>query len=112
MERRLIHEGKDADHLGRRVNPFAILLGLAAVSGCSTMARKHEANRIPQYGVIDPHQPRELHKSPYPPYVIEPPDELEIAIRPPLPDGARRPSSSRPTGSSTSASPGMSSWPA
>ena len=74
--------------LGRRVNPLAILLGLAAVSGCSTMARKHEANRIPQYGVIDPHQPRELHKSPYPPYVIEPPDELEIAIRPPLPDGA------------------------
>jgi polysaccharide export outer membrane protein len=52
------------------------------------MARKHEANRIPQYGVIDPHQPRELHKSPYPPYVIEPPDELEIAIRPPLPDGS------------------------
>jgi polysaccharide export outer membrane protein len=57
-------------------------------TGCSTMARKHEANRIPQYGVIDPHQPRELMKSPYPPYVIEPPDELEIAIRPPLPDSA------------------------
>ena len=74
---------------GRRAGPFAILAGLAVVtSGCSSMARKHEADRIPQYGVIDPHQPRELHKAPYPPYVIEPPDELEIAIRPPLPDGA------------------------
>ncbi len=74
--------------LGRRAGPIAILAMFAMASGCSTMARKHEANRIPQYGVIDPHQPRELHKSPYPPYMIEPPDELEIAIRPPLPDGA------------------------
>jgi polysaccharide export outer membrane protein len=73
--------------VGRRACPYAIALSVAVASGCSTMARKHEANRIPQYGVIDPHQPRELHKSPYPPYVIEPPDELEIAIRPPLPDG-------------------------
>jgi polysaccharide export outer membrane protein len=73
--------------VGRRACPYAIVLSVAVASGCSTMARKHEANRIPQYGVIDPHQPRELHKSPYPPYVIEPPDELEIAIRPPLPDG-------------------------
>jgi polysaccharide biosynthesis/export protein len=73
--------------LGRRAGPYAIVLGVAVASGCSTMARKHEASRIPQYGVIDPHQPRELHKSPYPPYMIEPPDELEIAIRPPLPDG-------------------------
>jgi polysaccharide export outer membrane protein len=71
---------------GWRAGPLAILAICALASGCSTMARKHEANRIPQYGVIDPHQPRELHKSPYPPYMIEPPDELEIAIRPPLPD--------------------------
>ncbi len=60
---------------------------LATLSGCSAAQRKHEAQKIPQYGVIDPNQPRELHKSPFPPYVIEPPDELEIAIRPPLPDG-------------------------
>jgi polysaccharide biosynthesis/export protein len=73
---------------GRRAGPFAILALLMITSGCSSIARKHEADRIPQYGVIDPHQPRELHKAPYPPYVIEPPDELEIAIRPPLPDGA------------------------
>jgi polysaccharide biosynthesis/export protein len=74
--------------LGGRAAPFAALLIMLTGAGCSTMARKHEANRIPQYGVIDPHQPRELHKAPFPPYIIEPPDELEIAIRPPLPDGA------------------------
>jgi polysaccharide biosynthesis/export protein len=72
--------------LGWRAGPCAIAIICAMVSGCSTMATKHEANRIPQYGVIDPNQPRELHKCPYPPYMIEPPDELEIAIRPPLPD--------------------------
>lgn len=71
-----------------RAGPLTIALIFLISSGCSTMQRKHEANRIPQLGVIDPHQPRELHKAPYPPYVIEPPDELEIAIRPPLPDGA------------------------
>ena len=74
--------------LGRRARPFATLVIVLLASGCSAMARKHEANRIPQYGIIDPHQPRELHKAPFPPYIIEPPDELEIAIRPPLPDGA------------------------
>ena len=68
--------------LGKRACPLTMLLGVATASGCSSIARKHEANKIPQYGVIDPHQPRELHKAPFPPYVIEPPDELEIAIRP------------------------------
>ncbi len=73
--------------LGRRAGPIAVLGSLIAVSGCSALTKKHEANKIPQLGVIDPNQPRELHKAPFPPYVIEPPDELEIAIRPPLPDG-------------------------
>jgi polysaccharide biosynthesis/export protein len=74
--------------LSRRAGSLTILLIFVMASGCSSIARKREAERIPQYGVIDPHQPRELHKVPFPPYVIEPPDELEIAIRPPLPDGA------------------------
>ncbi len=73
--------------LGRFLGLVGTVAVVAMVSGCSSMARKHEAERIPQYGVIDPNQPRELHKSPFPPYVIEPPDELEIGIRPPLPDG-------------------------
>jgi polysaccharide biosynthesis/export protein len=72
---------------GRCLGLVGTVAIFAMMSGCSSMARKHEAERIPQYGVIDPNQPRELHKSPFPPYVIEPPDELEIAIRPPLPDG-------------------------
>jgi polysaccharide export outer membrane protein len=57
------------------------------MTGCLGLGRAHEAKRIPQYGVIDPNQPRELHKVPFPPYIIEPPDELDVAIRPPLPDG-------------------------
>jgi polysaccharide biosynthesis/export protein len=73
---------------GRRARSYATLVIVLVGSGCSAMATKHEANRIPQYGIIDPHQPRELQKAPFPPYIIEPPDELEIAIRPPLPDGA------------------------
>jgi len=71
---------------GRSLGLTAILV-LSTVPGCQSIGKKHEANRIPQYGVIDPNQPRELLKAPLPPYVIEPPDELEIAIKPPLPDG-------------------------
>jgi polysaccharide biosynthesis/export protein len=74
---------------GSARSPGLLAAGLILLSttGCLGLGRAHEAKRIPQYGVIDPNQPRELHKMPFPPYVIEPPDELEIAIRPPLPDG-------------------------
>ena len=52
-------------------------------------------SKIPQYGVIDPHQPRELQMVSLPPYVVEPPDELEISVRPavarPRPDDPDRP---------------------
>ncbi len=61
---------------------------LMTVTGCQAISRNHEAKKIPQYGVIDPSQPRELHKVPFPLYVIEPPDELEIAIKPPTADAA------------------------
>ncbi len=64
------------------------VLVLLTVTGCQSISRDHEAKRIPQYGVIDPNQPRELLKAPLPPYVIEPPDELEIAIKPPMEDPA------------------------
>jgi polysaccharide export outer membrane protein len=50
--------------------------------GCSGIANRHAAKKIPQYGAIDPGQPRELHMSSMPSYVVEPPDELEIAVRP------------------------------
>jgi len=73
--------------LGRHPRPLLAGLIVLSITGCQGLGKKHEAKRIPQYGVIDPNQPRELHKVPFPPYVIEPPDELEIAIRPPLADG-------------------------
>jgi polysaccharide export outer membrane protein len=50
------------------------------------MGRKHEARRVPEHGIIDPEQPRELDKVTMPRYVVEPPDELEIAIKPTPPD--------------------------
>jgi polysaccharide export outer membrane protein len=56
------------------------------VSGCAGTGRKHEARRIPERGFIDPGQARELDKVTMPRYVVEPPDELEVSIRPQPPD--------------------------
>ena len=43
---------------------------------------RREENRIPEIGAIDPRQPKELEMVSLPPYVVEPPDEIEITIRP------------------------------
>jgi polysaccharide biosynthesis/export protein len=61
------------------------LLLIISVAGCHGLAKKHEAKGIPQYGIIDPSQPGELRKVAQTPYVIEPPDELEITVQPPFP---------------------------
>ena len=58
----------------------AAVLG-AGLTGCSSVD-KHTAKKIPQPGIIDPHQPRELTMISQPPYVVEPPDELDISVRP------------------------------
>src|SRR6516225_11179712 len=66
-----------------------ILLGSLAfvlVSGCAGMGRRHEARKIPEHGFIDPEQPRELEKVTMPRYIVEPPDELEVSIKPTPPD--------------------------
>ena len=68
-----------------RSNVLASLL-LIAVTGCHGLGKKHEANRIPQFGTIDPNQPGELRKVSQSPYLIEPPDELEITAQPSLPE--------------------------
>jgi polysaccharide export outer membrane protein len=47
--------------------------------------RYHES-KIPQYGCIDPNQPRELQMTSLPPHAVEPPDELELTVKPPAPD--------------------------
>ncbi len=77
--------------IGGRAANLATLLLLAAQAGCHTVAEKHAAKRIPQYGVIDPSQPGELRKIAQPPYEIEAPDELEIAVTPPFPDWSSPP---------------------
>jgi polysaccharide export outer membrane protein len=66
-----------------RLLPAGLLLLLA---GCSGLGSQLAARKIPQYGCIDPGQPRELQMVSLPAYVIEPPDELEISIRPTVPD--------------------------
>ena len=69
-----------------RLSTIAAAMLLACAAGCHGLARKHEASRIPHYGVIDPDQPGELRKVALAPYEIEPPDELEILVTPPFPD--------------------------
>jgi polysaccharide export outer membrane protein len=54
---------------------------LTIPAGCSALHR-HAEKKIPQYGTVDPSLPRELNKTSMPPHVVEPPDELEIAVRP------------------------------
>jgi polysaccharide biosynthesis/export protein len=61
-------------------------LALVSATGCHGLAKKHEAKSIPQFGTIDPNQPGELRKISESPYVIEPPDELEIIVQPVFPD--------------------------
>ena len=63
----------------RRLCALAGLLPL--VAGCQ-IAGNHSAKHVPQYGIIDPHQPKELEMVSMPEYVVEPPDEVEISVRP------------------------------
>jgi polysaccharide export outer membrane protein len=65
---------------GWRIVFAALAFGL--VSGCAAAGRKHEARHIPERGIIDPEQARELEKTTMPRYVVEPPDELDVAIKP------------------------------
>lgn len=58
---------------------------LSLTSGCQHLDQ-HQSRKIPQLGIIDPEQARELQMVTHPPYVVEPPDELEISIRPASPD--------------------------
>jgi len=56
---------------------------LLAESGCATRWHvRKEAEAVPIRGFIDPSQPRELDKAAIPPYVLEPPDELNVMVKP------------------------------
>jgi polysaccharide biosynthesis/export protein len=56
---------------------FCLLAMGLSLTGCGIIG-SHRT----QQGVVDPHQPKELEMVSMPPYVIEPPDELEISVRP------------------------------
>jgi polysaccharide export outer membrane protein len=72
---------------GRKWALFLLALAVAPLgAGCSGLSNWHSRKHITQYGVIDPEQPRELHMVTMPEYVVEPPDELEISIRPAVSD--------------------------
>lgn len=65
----------------------AALAALASASllsgpGCAARRLRKEADQVPYRGMIDPDQARELDKTTMPRYVVEPPDELDISIRP------------------------------
>ncbi len=70
----------------RHVLVVVAAICLTLIPGCAGTGRKHEARRIPDRGYIDPEQARELDKVTMPRYVVEPPDELEVAIKPAPPD--------------------------
>ncbi len=58
-----------------------VLCALIGGAGCSALSG-HREKKIPQFGAIDPTQPRELDMVSMPSYVVEPPDEIEISARP------------------------------
>jgi polysaccharide export outer membrane protein len=65
----------------RAVLAAASLCLAGSALGCAA-AEKHRNKKVPHLGEYDPAQPRELNKIVLPPYVVEPPDELEIRARP------------------------------
>jgi polysaccharide export outer membrane protein len=58
------------------------LIPVGWLSGCAGLSTEHARKHLPQPGVVDCHQPRELQMVSMPPYVVEPPDELEVSVRP------------------------------
>lgn len=79
------------------VSAGILLVGLWA-AGCQSLPRAHQVDRIPQFGDLDAAQPAELRKVSLPDYVIEAPDELEIAVRPQVEDWGLGPYVVQPDG--------------
>ena len=64
-----------------RLARIAASATLLLATGCGLLG-SHKEGKIPEYGVVDPTLPRELKMVSQPNHVIEPPDELEISVRP------------------------------
>lgn len=60
----------------------ALLSVLTAVSGGCSALDRHAEKKVPQYGVVNACIPRELQMTTMPAYVVEPPDELDVVVRP------------------------------
>ena len=72
---------------GRCVWPSVVgVISVLASAGCSGLGNEHAKRKVPHPGVVDCSQPRELQMVSMPPYVVEPPDELEVFVRPPVSD--------------------------
>ena len=56
-------------------------LAFASAPGCGLFS-EHREGKVPHYGNVDPSQPRELRMVSHPTYVVEPPDELDVTVRP------------------------------
>jgi polysaccharide export outer membrane protein len=63
-----------------------VLIGLVPFTTGCQLGANHSAKHVPQFGSIDPRQPKELEMVSMPPYVVEPPDELELGVKPSIPD--------------------------
>ena len=62
---------------------LASLAAIVLLPGCmATRGGDSTGRHDPPRGVVDAHQPRELQMVSMPRYVVEPPDELEISVRP------------------------------
>src|SRR4051794_39363053 len=70
----------------RRLRPILVAGLLPLLAGCQNLGKERGARKIPQFGVVDPDQTRELQMVTLPPYVVEPPDELDVSVRPASPD--------------------------
>jgi polysaccharide biosynthesis/export protein len=74
---------KASRHTAPRWALAVALLGLTpALNGCGILSA-HRERKIPHLGLYDDEQPRELMMVSLPPYIVEPPDELEVSVRPP-----------------------------
>ena len=65
----------------RFIAPFLAAVASSMLAGCGLLG-DHNDSKVPHFGAYDPGQPRELQMVSHPPYVVEPPDELEISVRP------------------------------
>ena len=69
----------DRNRLGHRWIGGVMALAVLTMCGCQTV-------RTPEEKIASSNIPREFTKVSMPEYVVEPPDQLDIAIRPPIAD--------------------------